>query len=157
MVITAANKAATSSSGAIVPRWLSAKQSSLLSGRGCDDETAPTTAGARITPFQKTVYTALCRVPDGSVTTYRLLAQFIHCGSSQAVGQALRRNPYAPVIPCHRVVASNLTLGGFEGQTDGCKIDQKRQLLQREGVLFDRDGRVEASCIFDFSSDETRD
>jgi methylated-DNA-[protein]-cysteine S-methyltransferase len=59
-----------------------------------------------LTCFQRKVLQALCRVPAGHVTTYKQLAQSIHCSSTQAVGQALRRNPYAPTVPCHRVVAT---------------------------------------------------
>jgi len=106
-----------------------------------------------LSPFQVSVYTALCRVPEGSVTTYKHLATAIHCQSSQAVGQALRRNPHAPVIPCHRVVASNRTIGGFGGDRKGDKIDKKRRLLEREGVRFDSDGLVKQSCVYEFSED----
>jgi methylated-DNA-[protein]-cysteine S-methyltransferase len=64
-------------------------------------------SGAKpLTGFQRKVLQALCRVPAGHVTTYKHLAQSIHCCSNQAVGQALRRNPYAPTVPCHRVVAT---------------------------------------------------
>ena len=144
-------KSIASPSRTVAPGWLTAEQTAALSLSGVSDTQS---VESRITPFQKSVYTALCRVPAGSVTTYRHLAQSIHCGSSQAVGQALRRNPYAPVVPCHRVVASNRTLGGFHGQRAGPNVDRKRQLLLSEGVLFDCDGKVEASCIFDFSGVE---
>ena len=145
-------KSVTSPSRTVAPGWLSVEQTALLSLSGEGDHKMNKNAiESRITPFQKSVYTALCCVPVGSVTTYRHLAQSIHCGSSQAVGQALRRNPYAPVIPCHRVVASDRTLGGFQGQKAGSNVDRKRQLLMSEGVRFDCDGKVEAGCIFDFS------
>ena len=105
-----------------------------------------------VTPFQLKVLEALCKVPRGKVTTYTNLAQYVKCGSRQAVGQALRRNPYSPQVPCHRVVAYSRTLGGFGGARDGVKIDKKRQILKDEGVLFDEDGLVAQSCIFDFTS-----
>lgn len=144
-------KSVASPSLTVAPGWLSVEQTALLSLRGDGDHNHKHAVESRITPFQKSVYTALCCVPVGSVTTYRHLAQSIHCGSSQAVGQALRRNPYAPVIPCHRVVASDRTLGGFQGQSAGSNVDRKRQLLLSEGVLFDCDGKVETTCIFDYS------
>lgn len=125
---------------------LSPKQFALLSDGGDGENAKP-----KLTPFQRTVYTVLCQVPSGRVTTYKHLAVAVHCGSSQAVGQALRRNPHAPIVPCHRVVASNRTLGGFGGQIAGAKLDKKRMLLEKEGVRFDSSGRVEESCLFDFS------
>lgn len=104
-----------------------------------------------VTPFQKKVLEALCEVPEGKVTTYKYLAQHVNCGSQQAVGQALRRNPYAPVVACHRVVAHSRQLGGFGGARDGVKLEKKRKLLEEEGVCFDQDGTVASSSIFDFN------
>jgi methylated-DNA-[protein]-cysteine S-methyltransferase len=89
-----------------------------------------------VSAFQKKVYLALCRVPRGRVTTYRLLAEAVGCGSSRAVGQALRNNPFAPTVPCHRVIASDLRLGGFQGRRIGPAIQRKRRLLAWEGVTF---------------------
>ena len=97
-----------------------------------------------ITPFQDRVYAATCQIPKGRVTTYRDLAKMIGCGSSQAVGQALKRNPFAPEVPCHRIVASDRHLGGFMGGHSNDKLAKKRELLLAEGVVFDADGRVAA-------------
>ena len=105
-----------------------------------------------VTPFQKKVLQALCLVPEGKVTTYKYLAQKVNCASHQAVGQALRRNPYAPVVACHRVVAHSRQLGGFGGARDGVKLEKKRKLLEEEGVLFDEQGNVAMASIFDFKS-----
>ncbi len=60
-----------------------------------------------VTSFQNTVYSALLLIPQGRVTTYKLLADFIDCKSSQAIGQALTRNKNAPQIPCHRVIKTD--------------------------------------------------
>lgn len=98
----------------------------------------------KVTDFQRRVYDATRRIPKGRVTTYRLLARHIGCRSPRAVGQALRRNPYAPRVPCHRVIASDLTLGGFAGETAGPKLRKKQRMLAREGVHF-RDGRLRDS------------
>lgn len=76
------------------------------------------------------------------MTTYGLLARRIGCASAQAVGQALRRNPFAPHVPCHRVIAADLSLGGFTGKREGPAIAHKRTLLAREGVRFDTAGRL---------------
>jgi methylated-DNA-[protein]-cysteine S-methyltransferase len=104
-----------------------------------------------ITPFQRSVLEALCLVPEGKVTTYKYLAMKINCKSQQAVGQALNRNPYAPAVPCHRVVAHSRSLGGFSGARDGPKLEKKRKLLEEEGVHFDSNGNVSWDCVFDFS------
>jgi len=88
------------------------------------------------TPFQKRVYAALALVPRGRVTTYKQLAEYLGCRSCRAVGQALRRNPYAPEVPCHRVIASDLTPGGFMGRRDDTALRRKLELLAAEGVRF---------------------
>jgi methylated-DNA-[protein]-cysteine S-methyltransferase len=103
-----------------------------------------------VTPFQRKVYEALCCVPEGYVTTYQDLAQFVNCHSCQAVGQALKRNPFAPVVPCHRVVKSDRSIGGFHGAVAGVYISKKLCLLQSEGVVFTGDGKVDQKCMFDF-------
>ncbi|KAI1337686.1 methylated-DNA--cysteine S-met [Xylariaceae sp. FL0016] len=97
------------------------------------------------TPFEKRVWSLLCQIPPGSVSTYGLISA--HLGSSpRAVGNALRRNPFAPEVPCHRVVATGGTLGGFKGKWpkdgEGITIVEKRSLLRKEGVRFDEKGRV---------------
>jgi methylated-DNA-[protein]-cysteine S-methyltransferase len=87
-------------------------------------------------PFARKVYTALRRIPAGRVITYAALARRIHCRSARAIGQALRANPFAPEVPCHRVIASDLTPGGFQGRTNGLALAQKLRLLRSEGVTF---------------------
>lgn len=85
-----------------------------------------------ITPFQRRVYLALLDVPPGTTITYGELAERIGCRSAQAIGQALRRNPFAPDVPCHRVVAADGSLGGYNGERDGEQIEYKRRLLEAE-------------------------
>ena len=85
-----------------------------------------------ITEFQRKVYLELLNVPCGETVTYGELARRIGCRSAQAVGQALRRNPFAPDVPCHRVIAADGTLCGFAGQRDGEMIEKKRALLDSE-------------------------
>lgn len=102
-------------------------------------------ASSAQTPFQKRVLSLLCQVPRGHVTTYALMAR--HLGSSaRAVGNAMRRNPFTPEVPCHRCVATGGGLGGFKGQWprdgEGITLDEKRVLLRGEGVRMDDAGRV---------------
>ena len=87
---------------------------------------------SRITEFQRKVYLALLDVPRGATISYKELGQRIGCKSAQAIGQALKRNPFAPDVPCHRVIASDGSIGGFHGQRHGDMIARKRQLLQEE-------------------------
>ena len=85
-----------------------------------------------ITPFQRKVYLELLDVLAGETITYGELARRIGCGSAQAVGQALKRNPFAPDVPCHRVVAADGSLGGYMGKRDGEQLERKRRLLDEE-------------------------
>jgi methylated-DNA-[protein]-cysteine S-methyltransferase len=105
-----------------------------------------------VTAFQARVYEALLLVEKGHVTTYQDLGKWIDCGSSQAIGQALKRNPFAPEIPCHRVVKKDLTLGGFCGTF--AKAPEKMRLLEEEGVIFHQNKKgewmVDPSCVQKF-------
>jgi len=94
------------------------------------------------TAFEERVYGLLRKIPRGRVTTYGALAEAVGIASPRAVGQALRRNPFAPEVPCHRVIRSDLQIGGFGGQTEGAKPAKKRRLLQEEGVSFDAAGKL---------------
>lgn len=90
-----------------------------------------------ITPFRHRVLLKLCEVPCGKVTTYKAIANQLNCGSCQAIGQALKNNPYAPLVPCHRVIQSDFSIGGFHGQTSGMYIRKKIKLLHNEGIQFE--------------------
>ena len=104
----------------------------------------------QITRFEQRVYDAARKIPRGKVTTYARLARAIRCGSPRAVGQALARNPFAPEVPCHRVIASDLGLGGFQGNSRGRPVARKLEMLAEEGVLF-ADGRlVDADRVYRF-------
>ena len=95
-----------------------------------------------MTEFQNKVYEALKLIPRGKVTTYKQLGDFIKCGSSQAVGQALKKNPFAPEVPCHRVIKSDLTIGGYIGEREGELIEKKISLLRNEGIQISADGKL---------------
>ena len=81
-------------------------------------------------PFYRKVWLACYLIPKGETKSYGELAKIIgHPGAARAVGNALARNPFAPVIPCHRVIKQNGDIGGFSG-IGGRK--RKAQLLQKE-------------------------
>lgn len=85
-----------------------------------------------ITEFQRKVYLEVLKVPAGETITYGELANRIGCRCAQAIGQALKKNPFAPDVPCHRVVAKGGKIGGYFGQTKGEMIDFKKKLLEEE-------------------------
>lgn len=92
----------------------------------------------RCNPFQRRVLLAEHAIPRGLVSTYGRIARHIGApGAARAVGTALARNPFPLVVPCHRAVRANGSLGGFRGG-----LDMKRRLLESEGVLFGANGRV---------------
>lgn len=86
----------------------------------------------RITEFQRRVYLALLDVPRGATISYKELGERIGCRSPQAIGQALKRNPFAPDVPCHRVICSDGSIGGFFGKRSGELIEKKKRLLTEE-------------------------
>lgn len=95
--------------------------------------------------FNEKVWALTARIPQGKVTTYAQIAHKLGGRGYRAVGNALNRNPYAPAVPCHRVVGSRGQLTGFFHG-----VEQKRRLLAREGVPFVSD-RVDLSrCLFEF-------
>ena len=110
-----------------------------------------TVSARQPTDFESRVYQQLKKIPCGKVATYASLARALGCRSAQAIGQALKRNPYAPEVPCHRVIKANLTIGGYSGATSGAKLKKKLQLLQQEGVEFDSEGKlVTLSALIQF-------
>lgn len=87
-----------------------------------------------ITPFQRRVLEETRKVPRGQVSTYAEIARRIgNPKAVRAVGQALRRNPIPIVVPCHRVIASDGTLGGYGGTL---RSKRKMALLKLEGAYF---------------------
>lgn len=109
-----------------------------------------------VTPFQNRVYEAVARIPLGRVTTYAQLGKSIGCNCPRAVGQALRRNPFAPDVPCHRVIAADLTPGGYNGRRGGANRDRKLALLASEGVTFKHGRLADPVCLFSFPGGRCR-
>jgi methylated-DNA-[protein]-cysteine S-methyltransferase len=88
--------------------------------------------------YQQKVLRAEHGIPRGSVSTYQRIARYLgNANGARAVGAALANNPFPIIIPCHRAIRSDGTLGGYQG---GLKM--KRTLLEMEGIDFDRTGRV---------------
>ena len=80
--------------------------------------------------FHRQVWLACARIPRGETRTYGEIARAVGSPrSARAVGQALARNPFAPDVPCHRVVRSDGGLGGYSGPGG---VRAKRKILERE-------------------------
>ncbi len=83
-----------------------------------------------MTPFAKKVYKAVLEIPLGQVRTYKWVARKIgRPGAYRAVGQVLKNNPYPLIIPCHRIIESSGSLGGYLG---GKKTKKKLLDLERQ-------------------------
>jgi methylated-DNA-[protein]-cysteine S-methyltransferase len=84
------------------------------------------------TPFEQRVLKLICKIPKGQVLTYKQVATKLgNPKLARAVGNALRKNQHAPLIPCHRVVGYN-SLGGYSGRGG---VKGKQKLLKKEGYL----------------------
>ena len=79
--------------------------------------------------FNERCYKILRKVPRGKVTTYKAIARKLNIKAYRAIGNALHVNPYAPKVPCHRVVKSNGEIGGFASGTKN-----KIKMLRLEGI-----------------------
>ena len=75
-----------------------------------------TAAGKRVPPHHWAVYDLVRTIPAGKVSTYKDVCASLGQGSPRSMGGALRNNPFAPHIPCHRVIASSFFVGGFKGK-----------------------------------------
>jgi len=81
-----------------------------------------------LTSFQKKVYRATLSIPRGEVRSYKWIASRIRKPRAyRAVGYALKKNPYAIIIPCHRVIKSDGSIGGYSGG-----VGKKKELLRKE-------------------------
>jgi len=79
--------------------------------------------------YNEKCYEILRKVPKGKVTTYKAIANRLKTKAYRAVGNAMNKNPYAPKVPCHRVINTNGSLGGF---ASGLK--NKIKMLKAEGI-----------------------
>lgn len=110
--------------------------------------------------FNEKCYSLLRKVPKGKVTTYKEIAKALKTRAYRAVGNAMKNNPYVsgsdsivsqlpehaqkspisdtPDVPCHRVVKSDGSIGGFKGKTTGKTISEKIKILEKEGIMFEK-------------------
>jgi len=93
------------------------------------------------TKFQNRVYKLCKKIPKGKVNTYKIIAEKLRTKAYRAVGGALNKNPYAPVVPCHRIVNSSGFIGGFASG-----VKKKIELLKKEGI------KVKNNKIRDFDN-----
>jgi methylated-DNA-[protein]-cysteine S-methyltransferase len=134
-----------------------------------------TDAGKRVPPHHWAVYDLILTIPLGKVSTYKDVCRALGTGSPRSVGGALRNNPFAPRIPCHRVIASSLFVGGFKGEWASAPTsvggvnwhrpfrgggmgplqDEKMRMLRCEGLSFGREGRLAVSqdVVWKFEED----
>jgi methylated-DNA-[protein]-cysteine S-methyltransferase len=90
--------------------------------------------------FNEKCYRILKKVPKGKVTTYKEISKAIGSPkAARAVGNAMNKNPYAPGVPCHRVVCSDGKVGGFASGSV-----KKIEMLKKEGIEI-ADGKVDLS------------
>ncbi len=83
------------------------------------------------TPFARRVWKAMLKIPRGKVATYQAIAKMSsNSKASRAVGNACNQNPFAPDVPCHRVVSSSGEIGGYAHGTK-----KKIELLKSEGIV----------------------
>ena len=110
--------------------------------RALSKQTEQAIKAGRLLPdmnFDQRVWTVTSRIPRGKVATYAQVARALKSTAYRAVGMALNRNPYAPQVPCHRVIGSSGKLVGYAGG-----LAQKRAMLEKEGVVL-LDDKVDLS------------
>lgn len=94
--------------------------------------------------FYNKVYSAIEKIPKGKITTYKEIAQSLGTKAYQSVGTAVKKNPHAPYIPCHRVVKSSGEIGGYSGPGG---VKRKKELLRKEGIEIKNNKVSEFNCV----------
>ena len=95
------------------------------------------------TPFQRKVLSCCFLIPRGRVVTYGALASATGAPrGARAIGMVMAGNPFPLIIPCHRVVRADRSLGGFGGG-----LAMKKALLVHEGIRFYHEGKVDSACM----------
>ena len=92
--------------------------------------------------FSDSVYRVVKTIPKGKVSTYKAIAEALNNKAYRAVGNALNRNPHFPVVPCHRIINSDGSLGGFKSG-----IRNKINLLKKENIII-KNNRIDLNKYF---------
>ena len=90
-----------------------------------------------VSPFQLSVLEAERSIPRGKAVSYSWVARKVGTKAVRSVGTALATNPFPFIVPCHRSLRMDRSIGKYQGGPE-----MKRKLLEMEGVLFDEKGRV---------------
>ena len=133
-----------SASGVVPPgvRRLGKAVAGFVSGRGSSLDLKLLRLEV-LEPFTRKAVLGLLSIPAGKVTTYgRLAARLGRFRAARAVGNAMAANPFPLLLPCHRVIRADGTLGGFGGG-----LRMKRALLEAEGIVFVARDRVSSGSI----------
>ncbi len=96
--------------------------------------------------FYERVWTKISEIPKGKVSTYALVASALNSKAYRAVGTALRKNPFAPKVPCHRVINSSGLIGNYSGSGG---VKKKIKLLEKEGVEV-KNNKVDSKYLHKF-------
>ncbi|MFA5131103.1 MAG: MGMT family protein [Patescibacteria group bacterium] len=98
--------------------------------------------------FPQLVYKYCALIPKGKISTYKEIARALNNpGAARAVGNTLNKNPFAPLVPCHRVIRANGEVGGF---ASGPK--RKIAILRQEGIII-KDNKIDLSkYLYEFNS-----
>tara|TARA_Y100000389_G_scaffold192187_1_gene219372 strand:- start:44 stop:349 length:306 start_codon:yes stop_codon:yes gene_type:complete len=91
--------------------------------------------------FNKRCYQKLVLIPKGMISTYAEIAKSLDSNAYRAVGNAMAKNPHPVAVPCHRIIKSDGTLGGY-----ALGISKKIQLLKKEGI------KIKNNKVVDFES-----
>jgi len=98
---------------------------------------------SHLSKYAQKVLGCLAKVPIGYVTTYKALAKTAG-GGPRAVGQIMASNPFSPLVPCHRVIKADFSIGGFGGSRQNTGL--KRAMLQREDRGFKKPSKMKTEC-----------
>ena len=91
--------------------------------------------------FNKQCYQKLALIPKGMISTYAEIAKSLDSNAYRAVGNAMAKNPHPVAVPCHRIIKSDGTLGGY-----ALGASKKIQLLKKEGI------KIKNNKVVDFES-----
>ena len=96
--------------------------------------------------FYERVWDKIKGIPVGKVSTYALVAKSLNSKAYRAVGTALKLNPYAPKVPCHRIINSSGDIGNYSGPGG---IKKKIELLTKEGVKI-KNNKIDSKFLHNF-------